>query len=131
MTETDLNSISTVDLVSTTVTNDQTIVSRNSPKEYFKNYQREKREGVYKQLERINARIDSLENLLNDKNNVEIEMQGESIDWSFTDIKCFLKQVGDIAEDKYNKNINNLSPKEKQKYFRLDKYRQILESLRW
>jgi hypothetical protein len=123
-------SSSNVNDLTTLVSADTNITSPNN-KEYFKNYQREKREGVYKQLEKINARIDSLENVLNDKNTVEIEIQGETNDWSFTDIKCFLKQVGDIAEEKYNKNINNLSPKDKQRYFRLDKYRQILESLRW
>jgi hypothetical protein len=98
---------------------------------YFRNYQREKREGIDKPLKKINDRLDSLEDLFNDKNTIEIKVQGETSDWSYTDIKSFINEVGEISKEKYNNYINSLIPKEKQKYNRLDKYNQILECLKW
>jgi hypothetical protein len=106
-------------------------VTSGRSKDYFKNYQREKREGIDKQLKKINDRLDSLENLLNDKNTIEIEIQGEKSDLSYTDIKEFMKEIGEISELKYNRHFNTLNPKEKQKYNRLDKFSQILQCLRW
>jgi septal ring factor EnvC (AmiA/AmiB activator) len=109
---------------------------------YGKNYQREKREAAYTQLDKINSelarqrssidkRLDTLESLLSDINSMEIEMNGDTFDWTFTEIKRFLKQVGNISEEKFNKKINLLSAKDKQKYFQLDKSSQILQSLKW
>jgi hypothetical protein len=103
----------------------------NSKTEYFRNYQREKREGIDKQLKKISERLDSIEDLFNDQNTIEIEIQGETSEWSYNDIKEFMKEIGDISQEKYNKYIHSLNPKEKQKYNRIDKYRQILECLKW
>jgi uncharacterized protein YbcC (UPF0753/DUF2309 family) len=110
---------------------DETLTTKHSltKQDYYKNYQREKREGVYMQLDKINQRIDTLESLLNDKNSIEIEMNGDTFEWSFTDIKCFLKHIGNISEEKFNKKINFLSAKDKQKYFQMDKSSQILQKL--
>jgi hypothetical protein len=105
--------------------------SATNKKEYLKNYQREKKETIDKELGKLNDRMGLIIDLMNSKNTVEVEMQGDTFDWSFTDIKYFLKQVGDIAAEKCKKYLNNFNPKEKQKYFRLDKYNQILQSLRW
>jgi hypothetical protein len=112
---------------------DETLTAKNSftKANYYKNYQREKREGVHTQLDKINKRLDTLESLLNDKKSIEIEINGDTFDWSFTDIKCFLKHIGNISEEKFNKKINFLSAKDKQKYFQLDKSSQILQTLRW
>jgi hypothetical protein len=117
------------DELKTTITEASTY--SNAKAEYFRNYQREKREGIDKQLKKINERLDSLEDLFNEKNTIEIEIQGETSEWSFNDIKSFINEVGDISKKKYNKYIHSLIPKEKQKYNRLDKYRQILECLKW
>jgi hypothetical protein len=103
----------------------------NSKAEYFRNYQREKREGIDKQLKKISERLDSLEDLFSDKNTIDIEIQGETSEWSFNDIRSFINEVGNISKEKYNKYIHSLIPKEKQKYNRLDKYSQILECLKW
>jgi homoserine trans-succinylase len=48
-----------------------------------------------------------------------------------TPYKTFLKEIGEISQEKYNKYINTLIPREKQKYNRLDKYNQILQCLKW
>jgi hypothetical protein len=108
-----------------------TSTTKFSMKEYQHNYQHEKREGVYKQLEKINRRLDTLEELFDDKKTMQITMQEDTSEWSFSDIKCFIKQVGEIASEKYNKKFATLSPKDMQKYFQLDKYSQIYNCLKW
>jgi hypothetical protein len=100
-------------------------------KEYNKNYHKEKRIGVYKQLEKLTEKLDGVIDLIRDKTIVNIEFQGEEMEWTINDIKSFIKSVGEIAEDKYNKNINKFNQKDQQRYYRLDKYRQALESLKW
>jgi hypothetical protein len=102
---------------------------RNS--EYFKNYQREKREAVYKELEKLNSKLDKIEELINDKNSVELELQGENMELSFTDIRYFIKTVGEIAMNKYKRKIDNVPSLERQKYERLDLYNKIFTCLRW
>jgi hypothetical protein len=100
-------------------------------KECQKNYQRQRREGVFNQLEKLNDKMDKIEELINNTNSIEIELQGESMKWSYFDIQEFIKTVGDIAMEKYNKNIGSLSAMERQKYERLDIYRKIFVCLQW
>jgi hypothetical protein len=67
-------------------------MSRKNTK-YQINYQRERREGVFKLLEKLNTRLDKIEELINNNKTIKIELQDETMEWSHTDIQEFIKTV--------------------------------------
>jgi hypothetical protein len=94
--------------------------------------QRERREGVHKQLENINKRLDNIEEIIADKysQRINIEFQGEKTEWTISDIKCFIDEIGKITEIKLQHYISELSFKDQQKFYKLNKYSQALELLK-
>jgi hypothetical protein len=105
--------------------------SVTSKKDYLKNYHLQKKDTIDKEFAKLNTKMDSIIDLINDTNRVEIELQDDTFDWSLTDVRDFIKKVGEIAEEKYKRKFNNLSTKDKQKYLRFGKYDQIYECLSW